>query len=120
MKRSVSYFILFLVIIIVGTVSFYLFLQTGEESEITSWAYQLQNANPVEIANSNFDLVVIDYSWDGTEDLKYTPQEIQLMQESGKILIAYISIGEAEDYRFYWNASWDIDPPDWIGKENPE
>ena len=42
------------------------------------------------------------------------------MQESGKIVIAYISIGEAENYRFYWNKSWDTDPPDWIGKENPE
>ena len=120
MKRSVSYFILFLVIIIVGTVSFYLFFLTKEEGEITSWAYQLQNADPAEIANSNFDLVVIDYSRDGTEDLKYTPQEIQLMQESGKIVIAYISIGEAENYRFYWKESWDTDPPDWIGKENPE
>jgi cysteinyl-tRNA synthetase len=30
-----------------------------------------------------------------------------------------MSIGEAEDYRYYWESDWDNRPPDWLGKENP-
>lgn len=31
-----------------------------------------------------------------------------------------MSIGEAEDYRYYWQLEWDINPPSWIDKENPD
>jgi len=80
----------------------------------------LQNADPEEIANSGFDLIVMDYSYDGSEDGEYSPQEIQLIKSGGVIPIAYLSIGEAEDYRFYWRDEWSENPPDWLGKENPE
>lgn len=90
------------------------------QREIKSWAYQLQNASPEEIARSEFDLVVIDYSRDGTEEGRYTREEIEMMKRAGVIPVAYISIGEAEDYRWYWNESWYENPPEWLGRENPE
>ena len=31
----------------------------------------------------------------------------------------YLSIGEAEDYRYYWRPEWKIKPPPWLDKENP-
>ena len=31
-----------------------------------------------------------------------------------------MSIGETEDYRFYWKKEWYNNHPEWIGKENPE
>jgi len=31
-----------------------------------------------------------------------------------------MSIGEAEDYRFYWNTAWAISPPSWMEAENPD
>ncbi|MFD2433635.1 endo alpha-1,4 polygalactosaminidase [Mesonia maritima] len=36
------------------------------------------------------------------------------------MVIAYLSIGEAEDYRYYWKESWNRDFPDFIEAENPE
>jgi len=84
------------------------------------WTYQLQNADIDEIANSNFTLIVIDYSKDGTENGKYSEEEIEKLKKAGKIPIAYISIGEAEDYRFYWDNEWLKNPPKWLGDENPE
>lgn len=34
-------------------------------------------------------------------------------------MIAYMSIGEAEDYRYYWQTEWEINPPSWLAEENP-
>ena len=30
-----------------------------------------------------------------------------------------MSIGEAEDYRFYWDDSWSTGDPVWLDRENP-
>lgn len=77
---------------------------------VASWAYQLQRVQVAEIVASPFDLVVIDYSRNGTEARRFTRDEVKAMQakpDSGRrLVIAYMSIGEAEDYRFYWNKSW--------------
>ncbi len=86
----------------------------------SSWAYQLQNAVPEQVAQSGYDIVVMDYSYDGTEEGEYGPEDIQLIVDHGVTPVAYVSIGEAEDYRFYWNESWYEDPPDWLGSGNPD
>ncbi len=92
----------------------------GEEPAPSSWAYQLQGADPSQLAAFNFGLVVMDYSRDGTEDGAYSRGEIERLKASGKIVLAYLSVGEAEDYRFYWREGWRENPPLWLGPENPE
>ena len=32
----------------------------------------------------------------------------------------YMSIGEAEDYRYYWEDDWAENSPAWLGGENPD
>ncbi len=86
----------------------------------TSWLYQLQDIEPREIAKTGFDYVVMDYSSDGSEDGEFSRSDVELIRSSGKVVLAYMSIGEAEDYRFYWDEDWYEDPPEWLGKENPE
>jgi len=88
---------------------------------VTAWAYQLQDISIEEIAaNPTFQLVVIDYSSDGGEAGEWSPLEIETIRQSGKIPGAYISIGEAEEYRYYWDPAWGQDPPPWLGPENPD
>ncbi len=87
---------------------------------IENWAYQLQDAEPDSIAGSGFDLIVMDYSRDGSDEMQYSPQEVQQMAQSGVMPVAYLSIGEAEDYRFYWDSTWYTQPPDWLGNVNPD
>ncbi len=89
-------------------------------SLINRVVYQLQNADPYEIVSQGFNVAIIDYSRDGTEAGKYSVQEISFMSDNGVIPLAYLSIGEAEDYRFYWDDQWNISPPHWLGKENPD
>ena len=103
------------------------FLINGEE--VNDFAYQLQDVDISEIGSSKYDLLIIDYSSDGTEEGEYTSSELQLMQEpEDKLLLSYLSIGEAETYRYYWEDDWDLnsdgvpDPsaPEWLDEENPE
>ena len=37
-----------------------------------------------------------------------------------RLVISYMSIGEAEDYRYYWQSFWDRGPPQWLAGENPD
>ncbi|WP_051261933.1 MJ1477/TM1410 family putative glycoside hydrolase [Desulfovibrio inopinatus] len=89
-------------------------------ASVCSWGYQLQNADPATLAASPYDLIVMDYSRDGTDGSAYTPAEIALIKSSGKKVLCYFSIGEAEDYRFYWQSTWKTNPPTWLGPENPD
>lgn len=87
---------------------------------INSWAYQLQYTNPQQIATDNsFQLLVTDYSSDAGPNGVYTAAQVAQMKTGGKKVIAYISIGEAENYRYYWQPGWDVNPPAWMGPENP-
>jgi len=86
----------------------------------SGWGYQLQNADPDELAASKYEVLVMDYSLDGTDAGAYQASQIKAIQDRGKIVLAYLSIGEAEKYRFYWQAGWVPGNPAWLGPKNPE
>lgn len=92
----------------------------GYSFSVKSWGYQLQGIDLEELKASPFDLLVIDYSMDGTNESAWRPEDILSLKENGKITVSYLSIGEAEDYRYYWNDSWALSPPDWLDGENPD
>jgi cysteinyl-tRNA synthetase, unknown class len=91
---------------------------------IRSWGYQLQNLNVQHAADSPYDLLVLDYAKDGSDDSALTRAEVARLQRkpdgSRRRVLAYLSIGEAESYRGYWDASWKKHKPDWLLAENPE
>lgn len=93
-----------------------------------TWRYQLRRIDIAEIAASDADLVVIDYAPDrvyGVE-LPFTRADVATMRRKpgggSKIVLAYLSIGEAERYRTYWNNAWYDAPtrPPWLLKANPQ
>ena len=94
--------------------------ERADLSWIQSWAYVLQEPNVDEIAGKEIDLVVIDYSFNGDDEGAFTKAKIKKLQDSGKLVLAYFSIGEAEDYRFYWKKNWKEANPRFIGAENPD
>ena len=84
-----------------------------------SFLYQLQNLNVTNVATSSFAWVVTDYSHDGSAAGELSSNEVATLR-AGKTVLAYLSIGEAEDYRFYWNPVWlKNDRPAWLGPVNP-
>ncbi|MDP8257396.1 MAG: endo alpha-1,4 polygalactosaminidase [Candidatus Alcyoniella australis] len=92
-------------------------------SAVDDWTYWLSDIDLLELGNSAFDLAVIDYSQGGEESGEWSPEQIADLRASAggdKLALAYLSIGEAEDYRFYWDQDWLDQPPDWLGPENPD
>jgi cysteinyl-tRNA synthetase len=71
---------------------------------------------------TNYDLLIIDLFFDGNEIFPPSDIESLKIKNSGgrRLVLAYLSLGEAEDYRYYWNKNWIKDPPSWLGEENPE
>jgi len=90
---------------------------------IQSFLYQLQNIRLEEIAKTGFDLVIIDYSSDGSGEGAFSAAEIDALRNGpggDKTVLAYLSIGEAEDYRFYWESGWKPGNPTWLDTQNPD
>lgn len=87
-------------------------------ADVASFVYQLQNIDVGEIGGSAFDLAVVDYSADGSDETAFSADDVTTIKGSGegaKIVLAYMSIGEAEDYRYYFDAG-----ADYVDEENPD
>lgn len=85
---------------------------------IKNWFYQLQDINPEEVAAIRADIKVIDPTRDGVK--AFTREEVSSMRNKGERIIAYISIGEAENYRPYWRTLTPQDRAKFVDAENPE
>lgn len=96
----------------------------GAFEGVANWGYQLQKVSMKQVAASPFDLMVIDYSKDGSDEQAFTPGDIARMKVkpdgSRRHVLAYMSIGEAESYRYYWDPAWTTHQPAWMVGENPE
>ena len=75
-----------------------------------SWGYQLQGPKVATLAASPYDVLVIDYSKDGSDDEALTAADLDKLKKkpdgSRRIVLSYLSIGEAESYRYYWKWAW--------------
>jgi cysteinyl-tRNA synthetase, unknown class len=90
-------------------------------SRAQSWGYQLQGVSVASLA-PELDMMVVDYARDGRQETALKPSEVARLRQRGssqpRIVLSYLSIGEAESYRFYWRPSWRQNPPPWLGTEN--
>ena len=75
-----------------------------------SWGYQLSGLDPKALAASPYDVLVIDYSRDGSDAQALTPADLELIKTkpdgTKRVVLCYLSIGEAESYRYYWKWYW--------------
>ncbi len=74
-----------------------------------------------ELSGTNYDILIIDlFDNDGN---KLTSDDISRLKQKAnggcRLVIAYMSIGEAEEYRHYWASAWESLPPLWLDEENP-
>jgi len=69
---------------------------------------------------TDYDLLIIDLFYQDTLALSAADVAGLKNKANGgsRLVVAYLSIGEAEDYRYYWQSKWKQDRPDWLAAEN--
>lgn len=113
---------------------------------VRHWGYLLQGSGKgrkshklsiTELKKAPHDLLVMDYSNDGTSKGAFTAKQIQALKDRRKknsVVVSYISIGEASDYRDHWQDNWTTysdaemraagtttdKAPAWLGANNPD
>jgi cysteinyl-tRNA synthetase len=81
--------------------------------------YSTKSAFITAVAATNFDVILIDAFFDEEIWLAAEVEAMKIKKNGGKrMVISYMSIGEAEDYRYYWKAEYNSSPPDWLHDEN--
>jgi cysteinyl-tRNA synthetase len=73
------------------------------------------------VNNTNYDLVIMDLFINEEPFTAAETESLKQKKDGGKrLVICYMSIGEAEDYRYYWQSSWNNAKPSWLGTVNPD
>jgi len=73
------------------------------------------------LSRTNYDLLILDAYYNEEIFTKEDIQQLKTKQNGGsRLVISYMSIGEAESYRYYWDSNWKKNTPDWLSNENPE
>ncbi|MBN9293120.1 MAG: endo alpha-1,4 polygalactosaminidase [Flavobacteriia bacterium] len=69
---------------------------------------------------TNFDIILIDLFFNDEELTSTDIASLKTKTNGGKrLVIAYMNIGSAENYRYYWKSDWKLHQPSWLKKKYP-
>jgi cysteinyl-tRNA synthetase, unknown class len=70
------------------------------------------------INETNYDLIIIDLFFD---EVAFTTSEITSLKTkangASRLVISYINVGAAENWRYYWEDNWRVHRPGWLKKK---
>lgn len=73
-----------------------------------------------QLSQTTYDLLIID----AFVEQHLTRAQVESLQRkpngARRLVVAYLSIGEAEVYRDYFEGEWIANPPAWLAAENPQ
>ncbi len=113
LKKIVFFKILGMLILAIFATAF---AQERNWLEPNDFLYQLQNPSFKRIAATEFDLIVSSISLAGN-----SPETLKALRANSpdkKLILAYMSIGQAETYREYWQNDWRHNPPTWLAEKD--
>ena len=96
----------------------YKFMTADGPRLVRSWGYLLQSSgkggatkklSAKDLKSQSHDLIVMDFSKDGSDKGAFSEADIaSLKQRKGanSVIVSYISIGEASDFRDHWQDNW--------------
>jgi len=88
---------------------------------INPWQFETKADFLTELARTNYDALVLDLEFEDGPLLAVDVERLKVKANGGaRLVLCYLSIGEAEDYRSYWESSWTANPPEWLLEENPD
>ena len=138
MKRS-GILMLGMIVVIFSTGVHDLFAENNRNAfvrvkidEVKSWAYNIQKVNTArqrdELVGTHFDMYVLEpvVTEKGKENfgisglIKDIKEYNKTNYNKEPIVLAYVDIGQAEDWRWYWQNGWGVGNPDWIVTTDPD
>ena len=81
---------------------------------------QLQGLSFASVERADPDVLVVDYAWDGGPATELTPADVARLRAGRRIVLAYLSVGEAEEYRFYWRNEARGGRARFVDRRNPD
>jgi cysteinyl-tRNA synthetase len=95
--------------------------------DVSHWLYlidvDLEPETVEQIVSSTYDMAVLDFIPSEANNTDYPMADVVARLHGAvhpKLVIAYIDIGQAEDYRTYWQPGWRIGNPEWIVAGDPD
>ncbi len=100
-------------------------------SDVAYWAYNIQDVDSdrqyEELVGTHFDLYVLEVTTTetGNEDFDIGGLIHDIRQHNldyrgvDPIFLAYVDVGQAEDWRWYYEEGWTIGDPEWIVATDP-
>ena len=95
--------------------------------DVRYWLYlidvNLEQEVVDQIASSGHEMVVVDFIPSEENNNDFPMAEVVDRFHGAatpKLVLAYIDIGEAEDYRSYWEPGWGPGDPEWIAGVDPD
>tara|TARA_R110002072_G_scaffold18026_6_gene67704 strand:- start:3629 stop:4576 length:948 start_codon:yes stop_codon:yes gene_type:complete len=71
------------------------------------------------VAATNYDLIIIDFFFNDSAFNTSDVSRLKVKANGGsRLVVSYLSVGEAEDYRYYWQEDWHSTSPEWMADEN--
>lgn len=84
-------------------------------------AYADKNKFLTAVSATNYDLIIMDLFYDKAQ---FTAADIDRLKQKAnggkRLVVSYMSIGEVENYRYYWKSGWKIGNPPFIVAEDPD
>ena len=72
------------------------------------------------VTATNYDVVIMNLFFD--DGTAFTVAEVERLKHKAnggkRLVICHMSIGEAEDFRYYWPSTWKRHKPAWLAREN--
>jgi cysteinyl-tRNA synthetase len=83
--------------------------------------YKSKQAYLMALQETDYDLIFVDLEFRGKPLTRKDVDSLRIKADGGRRMIcAYMSVGEAENYRSYWEEGWNDNPPPWICDANTE
>lgn len=82
---------------------------------IHSFGYYTSKIDPDKVMKSGYEMMIVNEA-DSNSNL-FTKDAVTKMKSSGKVVLAEVSVGYAENYRWYWKKEWTTTKPSFLGDE---
>ena len=79
---------------------------------VDQFAVQYSNLDAAELAASPYDLLIVEGKPGDGATAELSDADVAALVASGKTMVAYVSVGQSDDARPYWDPAWTDDGTD--------